>query len=123
MRRDGAAVAIPGAVMGERLYDVPSPLIAGLLCVSMLAALEAGHRLGRRRAAAASDAAKAHVGNLQSSMLGILALLDAHGRREAALARHIPEAVLLLLYASFVAGGAIVGFAAGIAGHRPSLVA
>jgi hypothetical protein len=59
----------------ELLYDIPSPLVAGLLFAARLAALEAGHRLGRRRAATASEAARSHVGNLQSSMLGILALL------------------------------------------------
>jgi hypothetical protein len=48
-------------------------------------------------------------------------LIDNQGKREAALNRHVPEAVLLLLYATFLMAGSIVGYAAGIAGHRPSL--
>ncbi|MBK9625272.1 MAG: hypothetical protein KA388_04780 [Rhodocyclaceae bacterium] len=49
-------------------------------------------------------------------------LIDSFGRREAALNRHVPEVVLLLLYATFLMSGTIVGFASGAAGHRPSLV-
>jgi len=36
--------------------------------------------------------------------------------------RHVPELVLWLLLVTFVLAGAIVGYAAGIASHRPSLV-
>jgi uncharacterized membrane protein (Fun14 family) len=32
----------------------------------------------------------------------------------------VPELVLLLLYATFLMAGAIVGYASGVAGHRPS---
>lgn len=49
-------------------------------------------------------------------------LIDSYGRRDAALNRHVPELVLMLLYATFLLAGGIVGFAAGVAGHRPSLV-
>jgi Protein of unknown function (DUF4239) len=49
-------------------------------------------------------------------------LIDSYGKRIAALNRHVPEVVLLLLYATFLMAGGIVGFSSGIAGHRPSLV-
>jgi hypothetical protein len=49
-------------------------------------------------------------------------MIDSFGRRDAALERHVPEMVLFLLYGTFVVTGGIVGFAAGIAGHRPSSV-
>lgn len=50
-------------------------------------------------------------------------LIDAYGRRDAALARHVPEVVLFLLFAAFLTTGGIVGYAAGVAGHRASFVA
>jgi uncharacterized membrane protein (Fun14 family) len=49
-------------------------------------------------------------------------LIDSLSRREAALTRHVPEVVLLLLYGTFLMAGAIVGYAAGVAGHRASFV-
>lgn len=49
-------------------------------------------------------------------------MIDAMGSREAALDRHVPELVLLLLYATFLMTGAIVGYSAGVAGHRASFV-
>lgn len=50
-------------------------------------------------------------------------LIDSFGRRDAALRRHVPEIVLLLLFGTFLMAGATVGFASGVAAHRPSLVA
>lgn len=50
-------------------------------------------------------------------------LIDAFGSRNAALDRHVPEVVLFLLFAVILVAGAIVGYAAGAAGHRPSWVA
>lgn len=47
-------------------------------------------------------------------------MIDANARRQAALNRHVPEIVLYLLYVTFVLTGAIVGYAAGLAGHRAS---
>lgn len=49
-------------------------------------------------------------------------LIDSFGKAEAGLHRHVPEVVLLLLYGTFVMAGVIVGFSAGLAGHRPSMV-
>jgi hypothetical protein len=42
--------------------------------------------------------------------------------RQAGLERHVPEMVLLLLYATFLLSSAIVGYSAGVVGHRPSVV-
>jgi hypothetical protein len=50
------------------------------------------------------------------------AMIDSFGRRDAAINRHVPEVVLLLLLGTFVMTVAIVGFGAGIVGHRPSWV-
>ncbi len=49
-------------------------------------------------------------------------LIDSNTRRSAALDRHVPELVLFLLFAAFLLTGGIVGYAAGIAGHRASFV-
>ena len=45
---------------------------------------------------------------------------DAFGERDAALERHVPEPVLFLLYGTFLMTGCVVGFTAGLAGHRTS---
>lgn len=50
-------------------------------------------------------------------------LIDSFERRNAALDRHVPEVVMLLLYGTFLMTWGIVGYAAGSAGHRPSLIA
>jgi uncharacterized membrane protein (Fun14 family) len=49
-------------------------------------------------------------------------LIDSYGRRNAALERHVPEVVLFLLFGTFVMTLGIVGYAAGVAGHRVSSV-
>lgn len=48
-------------------------------------------------------------------------MIDSYGRRDAALARHVPYEILFLLFATFVLTGGVVGYAAGVAGHRPSI--
>ncbi len=48
-------------------------------------------------------------------------MIDGFGRRDATLKRHVPEVVLMLLYATFLLAGIIVGYACGVGGHRPSL--
>jgi uncharacterized membrane protein (Fun14 family) len=50
-------------------------------------------------------------------------MIDSYGRRIAALDRHVPEVVLFLLFGTFALTLGIVGYAAGIAGHRVSNVA
>ena len=48
-------------------------------------------------------------------------LIDSFGRRDAALDRHVPELVLLLLYATFLMAGVILGYTSGIVGQRASV--
>ena len=47
--------------------------------------------------------------------------IDAFGRREASLRRHVPEVALILLVGTLLASGWMVGLTSGIAGHRPSM--
>lgn len=219
--------------MSEYMYGQDSFLVVGLLLLSMLLAIELGQRLGRAAGAGCSEAARSHVESVQSSLLGILALLlgftfslalqrfdsrseavieeanaigtallraqlvdpgmrptieaslreyldlrvrdaavsleqherhanlrgataavaerlwsqsrqlvalapapvptglyvqalndmlDAMGRRDAELDRHVPEPVLLLLYLVFVISGGVMGYNIGVSGHRPYLV-
>lgn len=44
--------------------------------------------------------------------------IDASGRREEAMNRHIPDIVLLLLFGTFLMVGLIVGYSSGIGGYR-----
>jgi hypothetical protein len=47
--------------------------------------------------------------------------IDAFGSRNAHLARHVPEIVLWILFATFAVAAAVLGYSAGIAAHRPPL--
>ena len=49
-------------------------------------------------------------------------LVESFHRRKAGLDRHVPEAVLWLLYLTFVMAGTAVGYASGVGGHRPAFV-
>jgi uncharacterized membrane protein (Fun14 family) len=75
--------------------------------------------------AIAAQAADAEPNTVRTGMYitSLNEMIDSFGRRDAALNRHVPEAVLLLVFATFLMAGAIVGFSSGVAGHRPSLVA
>jgi hypothetical protein len=55
------------------MYDHSSALIVGVLLLALLLAIEGGYRLGRR--AVVSDSSRAQISTIQSSLLGILALL------------------------------------------------
>ncbi len=48
-------------------------------------------------------------------------MIDAYGKRQAQLDKHVPEVVLLLLFVIFIVAGTILGAAAGLAGGRPLL--
>lgn len=215
------------------MYGLNSLLIAGVLLVSMVAAIEFGYRIGRVKARSASDPTKAHVSAILGSLLGVLALLigftfslalqrfekrseavvdeanaigttylrahllstsvrsqaqsllrsyvdlrvqagkvslekeaerhdllektnetldaiwgcarqaaeddkspvttglfiqslneaiDSYGRRDAELSRHVPEVIWLLLYGAFLITSGVIGYSAGISGHRPTPV-
>lgn len=61
--------------MKEIMYDHPSALIVGILCVILLVAIEGGFRLGMHHKRSASEAIKTQVNTIQASLLGVLALL------------------------------------------------
>lgn len=44
--------------------------------------------------------------------------IDAFGKRDAGLQRHVPETVVFLLFATILMTAATVGYASGITGHR-----
>lgn len=70
----------------------------------------------------AMQAAKADA-NPVTSGLFVQALndaIDAYGTRLSELDRHIPELVLLMLYAAFLVTGGMIGYSAGLTDHRPS---
>lgn len=46
-------------------------------------------------------------------------LIDVYGKRDAALNKHVPEIVLLLLFGVFIIAGAVLGYAAGLSRARP----
>jgi len=48
-------------------------------------------------------------------------LIDAQGSRNGALKKHVPEVVLYLLFAVFILGGGVLGYACGLGGGRPWL--
>jgi hypothetical protein len=49
-------------------------------------------------------------------------MFDSFGRRNAGLDRHVPELVLLLMYAAMLMASGIIGVASGMGGNRPSIV-
>lgn len=57
------------------MYSVNSLWIAIGLLLSMIALIEAGYRLGLRRAAVATEHTRTHINGIQASLLGVLALL------------------------------------------------
>jgi len=63
--------------LSDLLYDKPEWLILLVLLCLLLLAGEAGHRMGRRRQPSSTDAVRSQVGNIQSALLGLFALLLA----------------------------------------------
>jgi hypothetical protein len=61
--------------MKEIMYDINTAVIAGGLFVSLALAIEIGFRIGARFKESADEASKAQVAIIQTSLLGILALL------------------------------------------------
>ena len=59
------------------MYNQSSILIASVLFVSMLLLIEAGYRLGLAAAPGTSESSRTHINAVQTSLLGILALLLA----------------------------------------------
>jgi hypothetical protein len=59
------------------MYDIPAGVIGSLVLVAALVGVELAYRWGRGVGGAASDDAKGHINTIQTSTLGILALLLA----------------------------------------------
>jgi hypothetical protein len=75
-----------------------------------------------------SLAAKAAEQDARSVPIGLFIqslndLIDASGTRQAANSRHVPEVVILLMFATVVITTGTLGYASGIAGHRVTLAA
>ncbi len=47
-------------------------------------------------------------------------MIDALGSRDATIERHVPEVVLLMMFATFILSGAMLGYGSGVAGARPA---
>ena len=47
-------------------------------------------------------------------------MIDSLGARDAAIERHVPEVVILMLFGTFVLSGAMLGFSSGLAGTLPA---
>jgi hypothetical protein len=47
-------------------------------------------------------------------------MIDANASLIAEVNRHVPELVLILLFGAFVVSGGMIGYSAGLSGHRPS---
>ncbi len=61
--------------MNELLYDHSAAAITVALALGMLAMLEVGFRLGQPKAVTTSDALRTHINSVQTSLLGLLALI------------------------------------------------
>ncbi|GAA4422206.1 hypothetical protein [Bremerella cremea] len=71
----------------------------------------------------ATDAAKANPNPVLTGLYvqSLNDVADSFGERDAALGRHVPELVLILLYMTFLMTGLVVGFSAGLSGTRASI--
>lgn len=74
-------------------------------------------RLWAQAAAASRDAPSPATTGLYAQALN--EMIDAHASLVAEVDRHVPELVLMLLFGAFVVAGGIIGYSAGLAGHRP----
>lgn len=88
------------------------------------ATLEASNRLGTALWSLSARVAQADPNPVTVGLYlqSLNEALDNAGRREAELDRHVPQLVLILLYATFLLAGGVIGITAGLNGHRASLV-
>lgn len=47
-------------------------------------------------------------------------MIDALGSRDATIERHVPEVVLMMMFATFILSGAMLGYGSGVAGSKPA---
>jgi len=62
-------------MMREIMYNLNSILIISILFISLVIAIEAGYRIGRRFQSTQDDLSRSQVNAIQASLLGVLALL------------------------------------------------
>ncbi|MGE0623495.1 MAG: hypothetical protein AB7I04_16535 [Pseudomonadales bacterium] len=88
------------------------------------ALLDAAADLQRTLWALATEAARTEPNPVTTGLFvqALNDMIDALGRRDAELARHVPELVLLLLYGTFLMAALILGYTSGVSGHRASFV-
>lgn len=72
---------------------------------------------GEARQAVEQDGRPATAGLFVES---VNTLIDNYGKRNATLDRHVPELAMWLLFGTFLFSGTLVGYAAGLSGHRAS---
>lgn len=72
------------------------------------------------QAAAAEDPSPVRTGLFLQALNDVV---DAYGARDAALARHVPEPVLFLMFATLILAAGLVGYSSGVAGHRTTFAA
>lgn len=80
--------------------------------------LELQDSLWRQAAAFAPQSTTPAITSLYVQSLN--EMFDAYSSYMAEVLRHVPHLVLGLLFSAFVFTGAIIGFSAGLAGHRPA---
>ena len=61
--------------MKEVMYNLPSILIATILLLALILAVEVGYRIGLRNQASTDSEARSQINSFQASLLGVLALL------------------------------------------------
>lgn len=77
-------------------------------------------RLWKQAAAVAPQAPVPPITGLYLQSLN--EMFDAYSSYMAEVLRHVPHLVLMLLFGAFVVTGVIIGFLAGLSGHRPARV-
>ena len=82
--------------------------------------LELQHRLWQQAAEISRQAPSPATTGLYAQSLN--EMFDAYSRYLAEMGRHVPTLVTLLLFSAFFFSGALIGFSAGLGGHRPAPV-
>lgn len=117
-QRDEARAAIARYLaLRVREAQLPPGAPRGSLPADTAAAQAAVWRL-----AVAAQRAEPNLHGPQLFVQAVNAMIDSQGRRADILARHVPELVLLLLLGTFLLAGLTIGYASGVATHRPAPV-
>ena len=118
--RDEARAAL-GSYLDARVEEAALPLPDQAARATVNGVAVGGHGSLWSIAVRAAQSETASRGSLMF-VESVNQLIDSYGKRTAGLNQHVPELVLGLLLVTFLLAGAIMGFAAGAASHRPSPV-